>query len=125
MKRQKIAFSVSVLILVFVLPLSLAAQRTETNCEDGNGKLNTATPQGITVPELIQKFAGKEAVFRDARNHYTYTQDVIVQTMDGDTVDGEFRQTTDVLYDDKGRREEKVTFAPQSTLTRIGITKED
>lgn len=125
MRRPKIAFSVFVSILVCMLPLSLAAQTAETNCDDGNGKLNTAPPQGITVQELIQKFAGKEAVFKDARNHYTYTQDVIVETMDGDTVDGEFRQTTDVLYDDKGQRIEKVTFAPQSTLTRIGITKED
>ena len=125
MRRQKIAFSVFVPVLVLLFPLALAAQKAETNCEDGNGKLNTAQPQGVTVQELIQKFAGKEAIFKDARNHYTYTQDVIVETMDGETVDGEFRQTTDVLYDDKGQRVEKVTFAPQSTLTRIGITKED
>ena len=125
MTRRKIAFSVFVPVLVVLFPLAMAAQRAETNCEDGNGKLNTAPPQGVTVQELIQKFAGKEAIFKDARNHYTYTQDVIVETVDGDTVDGEFRQTTDVLYDDKGQRVEKVTFAPQSTLTRIGITKED
>jgi len=105
-----------------MLPASLAAQ---TNCEDGNGRLNSAPPQGISVPELIQKFAGKEAVFKDARNHYTYTQEVIVQTLDGSTVDGEFRETTDILYDDHCKRLEKVTYAPQNTLKRIGITKED
>jgi hypothetical protein len=125
MRHPKIAFGVYVSTLVLMLPLALAAQRAETDCEDGNGKLNTAQPQDVTVQELIQKFAGKEGVFKDARNHYTYTQDVIVETMDGDTVDGSFRQTTDILYDDKGQRIEKVTFAPQSTLTRIGITKED
>jgi hypothetical protein len=125
MRNLKVAFGVYVSTLVLMLPLALAAQRAETDCEDGNGKLNTAQPQDVTVQELIQKFAGKEGVFKDARNHYTYTQDVIVETMDGDTVDGSFRQTTDILYDDKGQRIEKVTFAPQSTLTRIGITKED
>jgi hypothetical protein len=125
MRHPKIAFGVFVGMLVFMLSLALAAQRAETDCEDGNGKLNTAQPQDVTVQELIQKFAGKEGVFKDARNHYTYTQDVIVETMDGDAVDGSFRQTTDILYDDKGQRIEKVTFAPQSTLTRIGITKED
>ncbi len=125
MRHPKIAFGVFVSALVFMLPLALAAQRVETNCEDGNGKLNTAQPQDVTVQDLIQKFAGKESVFRDARNHYTYTQDVIVETLDGDTVDGSFRQTSDILYDDKGQRIEKVTFAPQNTLTRIGITKED
>jgi hypothetical protein len=125
MRHPKIAFSVFVPLLVMMLPLALAAQRAETNCEDGNGKLNTAPPEGVTVQELVQKFAGKEAVFKDARNHYTYTQEIIVQTVDGNTVDGEFRQIADILYDDKGQRVEKVTFAPQNTLTRIGITRED
>ena len=64
-------------------------------------------------------------MFKDARNHYTYTQEVTVQTLDGDTVNGEFRETTDILYDDQGKRIEKVTYAPQNTLKGIGITKED
>jgi hypothetical protein len=50
---------------------------------------------------------------------------VTVQTLDGDTVSGEFRETTDVLYDDQGKRLEKVTYAPQNTLKGISITKED
>jgi hypothetical protein len=122
MSCLKLTWYVCVALSVFMLPAALAA---ETNCEDGNGPLNPAQPQGISVPDLIQKFAGKEGVFKDARNHYTYTQEVIVQTLEGSTVDGEFRETTDILYDDQGKRLEKVIFAPQSTLTRIGITKED
>ena len=122
MRYPKLTFSVCVPIFVLLLPLALAAQ---TNCEAGNGPLNPAQPQSISVQDLIQKFAGREGIFKDARNHYTYTQEVIVQTLDGDTVDGEFRETTDILYDDQGKRIEKVTFAPQNTLTRIGITKED
>lgn len=119
---RRLTLGVCMPLLVFLLPLSLRAQ---TNCEDGNGPLNRAEPQGISVQELIQKFSGKEAVFKDARNHYTYTQEVTVQTMDGDTVSGEFKETTDVLYDDKGNRVEKVTYAPQNTLKGISITKED
>ncbi len=119
---RRLTLGVCLPLLVFLLPLSLRAQ---TNCEDGNGPLNRAEPQGISVQELIQKFSGKEAVFKDARNHYTYTQEVTVQTMDGDTVSGEFKETTDVLYDDKGNRVEKVTYAPQNTLKGISITKED
>src|SRR5262249_54261260 len=122
MSGLRLTLRVCLPLLVLMLPALLPA---ETNCEDGNGRLNSAPPQGISVPDLIQKFAGKEGVFKDARNHYTYTQEVIVQTLDGSTVDGEFRETTDILYDDHGKRLEKVTFAPQSTLTRIGITKED
>jgi len=120
--RLSLRVCLASLLLLFLLPL---AARAQTNCEDGNGQLNPAEPRGISAQELIQKFAGKEAVFKDARNHYTYTQQIIVQTLDGSTVDGEYKLTEDVLYDDKGNRVEKVTYAPQSTLQRIQITKED
>jgi hypothetical protein len=122
MRLSRLALRVCAPICALLFPLALVA---ETNCESGNGPLNPAQPQSISVQELVQKFAGREGIFKDARNHYTYTQEVIVQTLDGDTVDGEFRETTDILYDDQGKRIEKVTFAPQNTLTRIGITKED
>ena len=122
MKYPRLALFACVPLLAVLFPLALAAQ---TNCDAGNGPLRSAPPQAISVQDLIQKFAGQEAVFKDARNHYTYTQEVIVQTLDGGTVDGEFRETTDVLYDDQGKRVEKVTYAPTNTLTRIGITKED
>jgi hypothetical protein len=64
-------------------------------------------------------------VFKQARDHYTYTQEIVVQTLDGDTVDGEFRQVQDIVYDDKGNRLEQVKFAPQPSLQRIIMTKED
>src|SRR5689334_15356035 len=111
MKCPRLALSACMPLLAMLFPLALAAQ---TNCDAGNGRLNSAPPQAISVQDLIQKFAGQEEVFKDARNHYTYTQEVIVQTLDGDTVDGEFRETTDILYDDHGKRLEKVTYAPQN-----------
>jgi hypothetical protein len=122
MKYPRLALSACVSLLAMLFPLALPAQ---TNCDEGNGPLRSAAPQAISVQDLVQKFAGQEEVFKDARNHYAYTQDVTVQTLDGDTVSGEFRETTDVLYDDQGKRIEKVTYAPQNTLKEISITKED
>jgi hypothetical protein len=111
-----------VALAVLLSPLALVAQ---TNCEAGDGPLNSAPPQRISVQDLIQKFAGQEAIFKEARNHYTYTQEVTVETVDGDTVDGTFKETTDVLYDDQGKRIENVTYAPMNTLQRVSLTKED
>jgi hypothetical protein len=101
------------------------AASAETNCEEGNGPLNPAQPQGITTQQIIEKFAAKEEIFKQARNNYTYTQDNTVQTVEGNTVDGEWRQVWDITYDDKGGRIENVKFAPQDSLTRVSITKED
>lgn len=112
----------TVLISLLVIPAVLQAQ---TNCEEGDGTLKSGQPQSVTPDQIIQKFAAKEAVFRQARDNYTYTQEVTVQTLDGNTVDGEFKQVTDITYDDKGNRLENVTFAPQPTLTRVSMSRED
>jgi hypothetical protein len=89
------------------------------------GTLTTDPPKGITVQEIIQKFAAKEKEFKEARDNYTFRQDVRVQTLDGDTVTGEYREVFDVTYDDQGRHLENVVFAPQNTLSEIQMTPED
>jgi hypothetical protein len=111
-----------VVVLLGLFPVALLAQ---TDCEEGNGPLNSNQPPGVAAADVIQKFAAKEAVFKQARDSYTYTQEVTVQTLDGHTVDGEYKEVTDITYDNQGGRIENVTFAPQSTLQRVSMTRED
>lgn len=89
------------------------------------GPLDSTLPQGTTPDEIIQHFAAKETEFAKARDQYTYRQDVKVDTLDGDTVDGEYKEVFDVMFDDKGKRIENVVFAPQSSLTKIYMSQED
>jgi len=89
------------------------------------GQLDPSPPKGITVEALIQRFADKEKEFMQARDQYTYRQSVKVQTLEGDTVDGEYQEVFDVVFDDQGRRLENVVFAPQTSLQRISMTPED
>ena len=89
------------------------------------GTLSTDPPKGITSDQIIQKFAAKEAEFKQARDAYTFRQDVRVQTVDGKTVTGEYREVFDVTYDNQGRHLENVVFAPQTTLTEIMMSPED
>ena len=103
-------------------PSRAAAQ---TDCAAGNDVLDTAAPKGMTPQDLIQKFAAQEAKVKEARTQYTYTQDVMVQTLNGSAVDGQFHEITTVSYDDKGKRVEKVTFAEQPTLRGVQLTAED
>ena len=39
-----------------------------------------------------------------------------MQTLEGDSVNGEYKQVDDILFDDKGKRIDQVVFAPQSSL---------
>jgi hypothetical protein len=117
MKLKTLVSSLAVAVLL-VSGIDALAQR-------GDGELDTSQPQGITVDQIIQKFAAREKQFKLAREQYTWRQDVKVQTLEGNTVDGEYRSVVDIIFDDKGRRTENVVFAPQSTLQRISMSKED
>jgi hypothetical protein len=112
-------------VLISALLLTPAVLLADTNCEDGAGQLNPAQPQGMTTQEIIQKFAAREEIFRQARNNYIYTQDITVQELDGNTVTGEFRLVQEITYDDKGGRVENVTFAPQNSLKQLILSRED
>src|SRR5437762_13904376 len=109
---------ISLLPLAAILVLSSLALSQE-------GALTPDPPKGITPQEIIQKFAAKEKEFKQARDLYTFRQDVRVQTLDGDTVTGEYREVFDVTYDNQGKHLENVVFAPQNTLTEISMSPED
>src|ERR1700683_1384849 len=89
------------------------------------GPLDNALPTGTKPEEIIPRFAGREKLFKEAREQYTYRQDIKVQTRDGDTVTGEYHEVFDVLFDDKGRRLENVVFAPQSSLEQGGLSLDE
>jgi hypothetical protein len=93
----------------------------------GTAVAGAQTPQPeIPVDEIIRRFSEKEKEFKQARDNYTFQQEVRVQELsDTDRVLGEYRTTTDISFDEKGKRTEKIINAPPSTLKRIGITKED
>jgi len=109
-------------ILVLLPPVGLWGQ---TDCEAGNGLLDFAPPKTMSVQEVIQKFGAAEATAKEARLHYTYKQDVSVQTLSGKDVTGEFHEVTNVSYDTNGKRKEEVAFAAQNSLRGIQLTQDD
>src|SRR5581483_7457117 len=96
-----------------ILALSAVAQE---------GPLDPAQPKNVTPDEIIQRFAAKETEFAQARDQYTYRQDVTVKTPEDD---GVYHEVFDVLFDDQGKRLENVVFAPQTTLSRLSMSPED
>ena len=106
----------------FFVPALLTPALTPAYAVADEGPLDKSEPKGITSDQIIQKFAAKEKEFKEARDQYTYRQDVKVQTLDGSTVTGEYRQVFDVVFDDQGKRLENVVFAPQSSLENGGLS---
>src|SRR4051812_3125296 len=108
------------------LPLLAATLLLSSLAFSQEGPLSTDPPKGITTEQIIQKFAAKEREFREARDQYTFRQDVRVQTLDGDsTITGEYREVFDVTFDNQGKHLENVVYAPQNSLNEISMSPED
>src|SRR5258708_38778248 len=109
MQRRSQQSIPSIHILSFLLcVLSLSTRLWgQTDCEAGNGLLDFAQPKSMSVQAVIQKFGAAESVTKQARQLYTFKQDVLMQTLSGTEVTGEFHELTSVSYDDKGRRKER------------------
>ena len=99
--------------------------RAQYVCDFGNGPLNSAPPADITTTEIIEAFATHESALKDARHRYGYTFEVDVETLNGNAVTGAFHQASEVSPSEHGQRLERMTFAPQSTLRGMGVTKDD
>lgn len=119
--------TVLLLLAVLVAALSgfLSSAAAQTDCAEGNSPLDNVPPKNMTPEQVIDKFAATETKVKQARTHYTYTQDLMIQTLADTTVDGQMHEVTTVSYDDKGKRIENVTYAEQSTLRGVQVTAED
>jgi len=94
--------------------------------EDGKAAVRKEKPP-IAVEEIIRKFAEKEQEFQKARENYIYRQTVRIEVLelDGRRSGEEYFMVSDILFDNKGRRIEKVVRSPPSTLQRVILTPDD
>ena len=120
--RLNVRFAAIVIAMAVSLGSSGLAQ---TDCATGDSPVDPAPPKNMTPEELIQKFTAGENRVRDARSHYTYAQEVLVQTLNDKTADGQWHEVTRVSYDDKGKKVESVTYSEVSTLRDIRLSSED
>src|SRR6202043_2252372 len=116
------ATNLALFLSALLLPARLLGQ---TDCGAGNGLLDFSQPKSISVEEIIRRFGAAESSAKQARLQYTFKQEVLMQTLSGKDVTGEFHEVTNVSYDEKGKRHEEVTFAAQNTLRGIQLTPED
>lgn len=87
---------------------------------------DNAEPSQAQIDDIIQKFAAHEALFAKAREDYTYKQTARVQELDeaGNTT-GRWEIVSDITFASDGKRSERVTRSPVSTLSQLILTAED
>ncbi|MGI9066577.1 MAG: hypothetical protein ACR2HX_09265 [Pyrinomonadaceae bacterium] len=84
----------------------------------------TAAP--LDIDRIVSAFTAKETEFRNALAQYSFKRDAVVQTIGaGGQISGEYHRTSQLAFDDSGKRIEKILFFPTPTLRAIGISSED
>jgi len=81
---------------------------------------------GAESTRILAGFVAAETKVREALNQHTFKRDVILQTIgpNGEAT-GEYIRNSQFIFDDRGRRIERVLFHPASTIHEMRITKED
>lgn len=107
------------MLVVLAFTRNAAAQ---INCNDGMGPL-LDRDDGLSMsgPEFIREVAAKERVFARSFATMQYTADMLVQTLQANKVDGEYRQTVVHRQRATGSRE-MVADSPVDTLSRVRLT---
>ena len=113
---------VAAIAFLLFLPAFCFAQ---TNCEEGSSPLHADQKPRIAVDDVIRKFSANDTSNKEARTHYSYTEDVTVQTLDGKSVDGEYKTVTNVTMDANGKAVRADAVPPQNSLRRLSVTEED
>lgn len=113
------------LCILLIVSSGLAAQQSPRPSDQTSSAISSEPPS-VPVDQIIQHFAEREAEFKRERDNYTYTQTFVVQTIDaGGQPDGEYRMTSDIVFSTTGKRYDKVTYAPPSTLQRVSLSEQD
>jgi len=115
--------SLAMCILV-IASSGLVAQQSRPS-DQSTSSISSDSPS-VPVDQIIQHFAEREEEFKRERDNYTYTQTFVVQTIDSSgQPDGEYRMTSDIVFSTTGKRYDKVTYAPPSTLQRVSLSEQD
>lgn len=118
---QTLFLMLAALVLTAASSVPVAAQVVSASTSAPGG--STA---GVDVERIIREFTTKEATFRDALNQYSYKREAIVQTIGmGGQISGEYRRISRFVFDDSGKRYEKILAFPLPTLTEVSFTAED
>jgi hypothetical protein len=119
---KRFFLTLSLIAFLGFLFISLRPARAQNRANGQNPPPAAATSAQLSPDEVIKRFTEKESDLREVWKDYAYRQETKLQVLGpAKTVSGEYYQVSDFVFDDKGRRIEKIVRAPQSTLRDAGL----
>jgi hypothetical protein len=102
---------------------SISAQNTNKPRELTLETNTQTTNKSLTPDEIIRRFTTRETELRETFKEYSYIQESKLQVIGpADTISGEYYQVSEFVFNDSGKRIERILKAPQSTLDQAGLT---
>src|SRR5258707_2296826 len=129
--KQTWASSLLLILVAFVSPaFSQETSASSIRSSEAPLRLESAVnsePVGASEStRILAAFVTAETKVREALNQHTFKRDVRLQTIGPNgEVTGEYIRNSQFIFDDRGRRIERVLFHPASTIHDMRITKED
>jgi len=78
--------------------------------------------QQLSPEEVIKRFTAKESELREVWRDYQYQQETKLQVLGpANVISGEFYQVSEFVFNDAGKRLERILKAPPSTLDQTGL----
>src|SRR5437764_1036327 len=120
------SFLLSALAAALACSAPAAAARAQTNTSGGSSPTINRSGSPVDVDRIVRAFTQKETEFRKALNEYEFKRDAVIQTIGwGGQISGEYHRTSRFVFDDSGKRYEKILFFPMPTVTGLEITPQD
>jgi hypothetical protein len=96
----------------------------QVKCGDDLGPVDQNAESRMSAPDFVHRVSAKEAAFARALASFGYTVEATIQTLQGDTVDGEYRHVSTLSFDASGPKRE-IAGGAVNTLTRIKFADRD
>lgn len=116
---KKILF---VLLLVVGSAVSLWTASASEITGDADIQTAQKSKKQLSPEEVIKQFTEKESELRDVWRDYSYIQETKLQVLGpANVISGEFYQLSEFVFNDAGKRLERILKAPPSTLDQTGL----
>src|SRR5262249_31343964 len=90
-------------LAVLTAAIALASPAwAQVKCAEELEAVDSGAESRLTAQDFVRDVAAKEGEFAKALANFGYKTEVVVQTLNGDTVDGEFRQVSTLSFDASG-----------------------
>jgi hypothetical protein len=111
-------------VLVFCILALAAPAWAQIDCAKDLAPIDRDAESRMSAQDFVRAVAAKEAVFAKALGNYGYMLEAVVETLTGDTVDGEYHQVSRLSFDKSGPKRTDI-LTPVNTLQRIKFVDRD